>query len=69
MAASFWAKVKTAVQMIMILFLLLPLPESLLPPVIIQIAGIFGWLLITAGVFFSILSAVEYAVKNKRVFK
>jgi CDP-diacylglycerol--glycerol-3-phosphate 3-phosphatidyltransferase len=68
LAASFWAKVKTIVQMIMILFLLLPLP-AFLPDIVFIWAEIIKWVLIMASVVLSIFSAVEYSVKNKQVFK
>jgi CDP-diacylglycerol--glycerol-3-phosphate 3-phosphatidyltransferase len=68
LAASFWAKVKTIMQMVLILFLLLPLP-AFLPDVVFTAAGFLKWALIAAGVILSIFSAVEYSVKNKQVFK
>ncbi len=60
-AAAWWGKVKTTVQMIMIIFVLLPL----------QGKGII-WIenaLIILAVFFTILSGLEYIVKNKSVLK
>jgi CDP-diacylglycerol--glycerol-3-phosphate 3-phosphatidyltransferase len=60
-AAAWWGKVKTTVQMIMIIFVLLPL----------QGVGVV-WIeqiLIALAVFFTILSGVEYIVKNKTVLK
>lgn len=59
MAASWWGKIKTTCQMIMIIFVLLHLP------------GITAlWIekiLILLSVFFTIVSAVDYIVKNKQV--
>lgn len=61
LAASSWAKAKTAVQMVMVLFLLIPLARD----------GSWWWvtmidrLLIYASVVLSVASAAEYAVKNK----
>jgi CDP-diacylglycerol--glycerol-3-phosphate 3-phosphatidyltransferase len=69
MAASFWAKVKTVIHMIMIIYILVPFPECILPPAVMRTADILGWLLVAASVIFSVLSAVEYAAKNKQVFK
>jgi CDP-diacylglycerol--glycerol-3-phosphate 3-phosphatidyltransferase len=60
-AASWWAKVKTAVQMIMIVFFLIPKPSG-------SLVDVINIILIAASVFFSVLSAVEYTVKNKNVF-
>jgi CDP-diacylglycerol--glycerol-3-phosphate 3-phosphatidyltransferase len=60
-AASWWAKVKTAVQMIMIVFFLIPKPSG-------SLVDAINLILIAASVFFSLLSAVEYTVKNKQVF-
>lgn len=61
MAASWWGKVKTTVQMVMIVIVLFDLS--------------FGWiavveqLLVGLAVFFTILSGVDYIVKNKQVLK
>ncbi|KXL52671.1 CDP-diacylglycerol--glycerol-3-phosphate 3-phosphatidyltransferase [Anaerotignum neopropionicum] len=61
MAASWWGKVKTTVQMLMIIVVLLELP----------FAGvtIVEKLLIGLAVFFTILSGVDYIMKNKQVLK
>ncbi|WP_312044457.1 CDP-diacylglycerol--glycerol-3-phosphate 3-phosphatidyltransferase [Anaerotignum sp.] len=61
MAASWWGKVKTTVQMIMIIVVLLNLP---LPGI-----SIIEKLLVGLAVFFTILSGVDYIVKNKQVLK
>ncbi|MDR1664626.1 MAG: CDP-diacylglycerol--glycerol-3-phosphate 3-phosphatidyltransferase [Clostridiales bacterium] len=61
-AASFWAKLKTVSQMIMIVYLLAAFPES-------QITVIIKWLLIIITAALTVLSAVEYTVKNKGVLK
>lgn len=61
MAASWWGKVKTTVQMIMIIVVLLNLP---FPGI-----SIIEELLVGLAVFFTILSGVDYIVKNKQVLK
>ncbi len=61
MAASWWGKVKTTVQMIMIIVVLLNLP---FPGI-----SIIEMLLVGLAVFFTILSGVDYIVKNKQVLK
>jgi CDP-diacylglycerol--glycerol-3-phosphate 3-phosphatidyltransferase len=60
-AASWWAKVKTAVQMIMIVFFLIPKPSG-------GLVDVINVIFISASVVLSVLSAVEYTVKNRRVF-
>lgn len=59
MAASWWGKVKTTTQMIMIPVVLLQLPFSFMPVV--------EKLLVALAVFFTIFSGVDYMVKNKQV--
>lgn len=61
MAASWWGKVKTTVQMLMIILVLLDLP----------FAGvtIVEKLLVGLAVFFTILSGADYIIKNKQVLK
>lgn len=61
MAASWWGKVKTTVQMIMIIVVLLNLP---FPGI-----SMIEMLLVGLAVFFTILSGVDYIVKNKQVLK
>lgn len=62
LAASFWGKLKTITQMLMILFVLAPLPVETIP-----VLGVAKWILIAAAVVLSVLSAVEYVIKNKKV--
>lgn len=59
MAASWWGKIKTTTQMIMIIVVLL------------NISGMetIEWVLVAFAVFFTILSGVDYIVKNKQVLK
>lgn len=61
LAASFWAKIKTISQIVMILYLLIPFPDH------VYTFGI-KWALMLAVIALSIVSAVEYTVKNKEVF-
>ena len=60
-AASSWGKIKTISQMIMVMYLILGLG-----------GGIFdtlAWVLVAAAVAFTIISAVDYIVKNISVLK
>ena len=59
MAASWWSKVKTTTQMIMIPVVLLQLPFECMPMV--------EKILVALAVFFTIFSGVDYMVKNKQV--
>ncbi len=66
-AASWWAKVKTTVQLIMIIFFLLPLPSGLSNETL-QAVSVIEHILIIASVLLSVLSAIEYTIKNRKVF-
>ncbi len=59
MAASWWGKVKTTVQMLMIILVLLDLPFAGIP--------VAETILIGLAVFFTILSGADYIIKNKQV--
>ena len=59
MAASWWGKVKTTVQMIMIPVVLLKLPFGCMPMV--------ETVLIYLSVLFTIFSGADYIIKNKQV--
>jgi len=61
MAASWWGKVKTAIQMIMIIVVLLQLPFAPMD----MVEGT----LVAFAVFFTIISGVDYIVKNKQVLR
>ncbi len=61
MAASWWGKVKTTVQMLMIILVLLDLPFAGV--------SIIEKLFIGLAVFFTILSGADYIIKNKQVLK
>ena len=60
-ASSFWAKVKTACQMVMILFLLINWPAN-------DLNDVIKWILIVAALVFTVISAVEYLYKNRNIF-
>lgn len=59
LAASWWGKVKTTTQMIMIPIVLLDLPFALMPTL--------EAILIALAVFFTIFSGADYIMKNKQV--
>ena len=59
MAASWWGKVKTTTQMIMIPVVLLNLPFGFMP----MVETVLVWL----AVFFTIFSGADYIIKNKQV--
>ncbi|MFV0313934.1 MAG: CDP-diacylglycerol--glycerol-3-phosphate 3-phosphatidyltransferase [Anaerotignum sp.] len=61
MAASWWGKVKTTVQMAMITIVLLGIPFAFMPMV--------ETILVALAVFFTILSGVDYIVKNIQVLQ
>lgn len=60
-AAGFWGKIKTATQMVMIVFVLLPFQN--------HIAMIIGNGFIFLSALFTIISAVEYLYQNRAVLK
>lgn len=60
-SASWWGKVKTTVQMIMIVIVLLKLPFDF----IVYVERI----LIVSAVILTIVSGVDYIIKNKQVFQ
>ena len=64
LAASFWAKSKTVVQLAMILYLLLPVDLSRSAS-----AGALKWGLVGASVALSLVSAAEYVYKNPFVLQ
>lgn len=61
MAASWWGKVKTTVQMIMIPVVLLNLPFAFMP--------VLETVLVYLSVFFTVFSGADYMIKNKQVLK
>ena len=54
-AASWWGKIKTATQMVMIILLLL------------GVQGVIATILVALATLFTIISGVDYIVKNKSV--
>lgn len=60
-AASAWGKIKTITQMIMIIFLLMGFKTDILQDI--------GKLLVLLSVFFTVVSGVDYIIKNIDVFK
>jgi CDP-diacylglycerol--glycerol-3-phosphate 3-phosphatidyltransferase len=60
-AASWWGKIKTATTMIMIIYLLFNFKADSMV--------LIGYILISAATVFTIISAFDYIVKNKNVFK
>ena len=61
MAASWWGKIKTTTQMIMIILVLLHLPFAAMPMIENILVGL--------AVFFTIVSGADYIIKNKQVLK
>ena len=61
MAASWWGKIKTATQMVMIIVVLLEMPFAAMP----VIETVLVWL----AVLFTVISGVDYIVKNIQVLK
>ncbi len=61
LAASIWGKIKTAVTMVMIPYVLLDFA--------IPYYHVLGWILIGAATFFTLLSGYDYVAKNWRIFE
>ncbi len=61
LAASIWGKIKTAVTMVMIPYVLIDLS--------IPYYDVLGWILIGAATFFTLLSGYDYVAKNWRIFE
>lgn len=72
LAADIWGKAKTMVQMIAI-------PICMLIPFLIELGGVAGWLILTVKIVgwttlgvatvLTIVSGINYLVKNKQCFK
>lgn len=60
-AASYWGKFKTTFQMIMVIVLILNIP--------LKIFDIIGMILIYVSLALTIISLIDYVVKNKEVLK
>lgn len=61
MAASWWGKIKTTTQMVMIIVVLLQIQSGVMNSI--------ETILVLLAVFFTIVSGVDYIVKNKSVLK
>mgnify|MGYP005772154503 FL=1 len=61
MAASWWGKIKTTTQMLMIIVVLLQIQSGVMNSI--------ETILVLLAVFFTIVSGVDYIVKNKSVLK
>lgn len=59
-AASYWGKFKTVTQMILCIYLLLP-------GVSVWVGPVVTWILIIAATALTLISLVDYIVKNKQV--
>jgi len=60
-AASKWGKIKTVSQMVMVIYLLMGLPGAMFDSI--------GMVLIFVSLVFTIVSAVDYVVKNFHVLE
>ena len=60
-AASYWGKFKTASQMVMVIVLILNLPNP--------VFSVIGTVLIYVSLVLTVISLVDYIVKNKNVLK
>ncbi len=67
-AAGWWGKIKTVVQMIMVGFLIGNLPgETALPEVFRNAVTVLEYILIYASLALTIISLLDYILKNKSV--
>jgi len=66
LAASAGGKIKTVFQMILIHFILIPVPNILynVAPVVQDVRDIIVWILLILSLIFSILSGIDYGYKN-----
>ena len=62
LAATRIAKFKTAAQITLIIYIIVP------PPFTILVFDIVIWILIVVTILLSIASAVDYTIKNKQIF-
>lgn len=60
-AASYWGKFKTTFQMLMVIVLILNIPNKLFQ--------VFGVILVYVSLILTIVSLIDYIVKNKQVLK
>ncbi|MBQ1193390.1 MAG: CDP-diacylglycerol--glycerol-3-phosphate 3-phosphatidyltransferase [Lachnospiraceae bacterium] len=69
-AASYWGKVKTVFQMIMIIWLILDLNSFVEKYIIdLPIYDIVGNILIAISLILTVISMIDYFAKNKQVLK
>ena len=69
-AASYWGKVKTVFQMIMIIWLILDLNSFVVKHTIdVPVYNIIGNILIGVSLGLTVVSMIDYLVKNKNVLK
>ena len=68
-AASYWGKVKTVFQMIMIIWLILDLNKFIEAFIHIPIYNIIGDILIYISLLLTVISMIDYFIKNKQVLK
>ena len=77
LAAGWWGKVKTVLQMVMTIIMIVYLqvkdwivPYKLnIPDSVILGVGIFIQVLVAATLFFTVFSMIDYVIKNKQVLK
>ncbi|MDE7367123.1 MAG: CDP-diacylglycerol--glycerol-3-phosphate 3-phosphatidyltransferase [Lachnospiraceae bacterium] len=64
-AASYWGKIKTTIQMIMIIVLIVNLGENL--PAVTAWIGVCEQVLIYVSLILTVVSLIDYLVKNRNV--
>lgn len=77
LAAGWWGKVKTVLQMVMTIVMIIYLQASdwiktcnvKIPASVMSGVGIFIQVLVAATLFFTVFSMIDYVVKNKEVLK
>ena len=77
LAAGWWGKVKTVLQMVMTIVMIIYLQASdwiktcnvKIPASVMSGVGIFIQVLVAATLFFTVFSMIDYVIKNKEVLK
>ncbi len=77
LAAGWWGKVKTTLQMVMTIVMIIFLQAAdwiktcnlKIPQTVMSGVGIFIQVLVAATLFFTVFSMIDYIVKNKEVLK
>ena len=72
LAAGWWGKVKTVLQMVMTIVMIVFLQVidwKLLPTNVMVVIAVFIQVLVVATVFFTVFSMIDYVIKNKQVLK